>query len=56
MSLGQALFRQCSKPNGWLGRVNLWSMNRRHSKVTEWGLTPVGPSRTYPFRMGCSIS
>jgi SAM-dependent methyltransferase len=41
MSLGQALLKQCSKPDGWLGRVNLWSMNRRHSKVTEWGLTHV---------------
>lgn len=38
MSLGHALLRQCSKPSGWLGRLNLWSMNRRHSKVTEWGL------------------
>jgi ubiquinone/menaquinone biosynthesis C-methylase UbiE len=46
MSLGQALLRQCSKPDGWLGRVNLWSMNRRHSKVTEWGLTHVSVNRT----------
>ena len=38
MSLGSTLLKQCSKPNGWLGRLNLWSMNRRHSKVTEWGL------------------
>lgn len=41
MSLGRTLLRQCSRPDGWLGRVNLWSMNRRHSKVTEWGLTHV---------------
>jgi SAM-dependent methyltransferase len=38
MSLGSTLLKQCSKPSGWLGRLNLWSMNRRHSKVTEWGL------------------
>ena len=38
MSLGHRLLRQCSKPAGWVGRLNLRSMNRRHSKVTEWGL------------------
>src|SRR5450432_3149598 len=38
MSLGSTLLKQCSKPNGWLGRLNLLSMNRLHSKVTEWGL------------------
>jgi SAM-dependent methyltransferase len=38
MSITTKLMNQCSKPSGWLGRVNLWSMNRRHSKVTEWGL------------------
>jgi len=41
MSLVSKLLNQCSKPSGWLGRVNLWSMNRRHSKVTEWGLKHV---------------
>jgi ubiquinone/menaquinone biosynthesis C-methylase UbiE len=41
MSLARTLLAQCSKPDGWLGRVNLWSMNRRHSKVTEWGLAHV---------------
>jgi SAM-dependent methyltransferase len=46
MSLGQALLKQCSKPDGWQGRLNLWSMNRRHSKVTEWGLTHVSVQRT----------
>lgn len=29
---------QCQRPSGWLGRVVLWSMNRRHSKLTDWGL------------------
>ena len=29
---------QCHKPAGWLGRVILWNMNSRHSKVTDWGL------------------
>ncbi len=29
---------QCQRPSGWMGRVVLWSMNRRHSKLTDWGL------------------
>jgi ubiquinone/menaquinone biosynthesis C-methylase UbiE len=41
MSLGHRLLRQCGKPTGWLGRVTLWSMNRRHLRVTEWGLSHV---------------
>ena len=41
MSLTITLLNQCSKPSGWLGRFNLWSMNRRHAKVTTWGLTHV---------------
>jgi ubiquinone/menaquinone biosynthesis C-methylase UbiE len=54
MSLGQALLKQCSKPDGWLGRVNLWSMNRRHSKVTEWGLTHVSiHSKDTILDVGC---
>lgn len=27
-----------SKPSGWAGRLSVWSMNRRHSKLTDWGL------------------
>lgn len=29
---------QCQRPTGWLGRIVLWSMNRRHSELTDWGL------------------
>jgi len=29
------------KPAGWLGRLNLRNMNRRHSKLTDWGLRHV---------------
>jgi SAM-dependent methyltransferase len=29
---------QCERPTGWIGRIVLWSMNRRHSKLTDWGL------------------
>jgi SAM-dependent methyltransferase len=32
---------QCQKPRGWVGRVVLWSMNRRHSSLTDWGLRHV---------------
>jgi ubiquinone/menaquinone biosynthesis C-methylase UbiE len=54
MSLGQALLKQCRQPIGWLGRLNLWSMNRRHSKVTEWGLTHVSiRSRDTILDLGC---
>jgi ubiquinone/menaquinone biosynthesis C-methylase UbiE len=41
LSLGSRLLNQCSKPSGWIGRLTLWSMNRRHSRVTEWGLRHV---------------
>ncbi|MBZ5723557.1 MAG: methyltransferase domain-containing protein [Acidobacteriia bacterium] len=54
MSLGTALLMQCSKPSGWLGRVNLWSMNRRHSKVTAWGLKHVSiQNRDTILDVGC---
>jgi ubiquinone/menaquinone biosynthesis C-methylase UbiE len=29
---------QCQRPSGMMGRLVLWSMNRRHSKLTDWGL------------------
>ena len=32
---------QCQKPTGWVGRLVLWSMNRRHSGVTDWGLAQI---------------
>jgi ubiquinone/menaquinone biosynthesis C-methylase UbiE len=31
---------QCQNPTGWLGRWALRNMNSRHSKVTDWGLSP----------------
>jgi SAM-dependent methyltransferase len=36
-----ALSRQCRKPTWWLGRLILWTMNLRHSSVTDWGLKQV---------------
>lgn len=35
------LLDQCRKPKGWLGRLILWTMNVRHSGVTDWGLKQV---------------
>ena len=32
---------QCRKPSGWIGKLTLWSMNRRHSALTDWGLKHV---------------
>jgi len=32
---------QCQKPSGWLGRLLVWNMNSRHSKLTDWGLSHV---------------
>ena len=45
---------QCQRPRGLLGRITLWSMNRRHSKVTDWGLTHVSiQERDVILDVGC---
>jgi SAM-dependent methyltransferase len=41
-----SLLTQCQKPSGWLGRIVLWNMNARHSKVTDWGLGHVSIGAT----------
>src|SRR5215469_10587924 len=38
MSLASRLLNQVRNPTGWLGRWNLRGMNRRHAKLTDWGL------------------
>ena len=38
MSIAAKLLNQCRKPSGFAGRLTLRNMNRRHAKVTEWGL------------------
>ena len=38
INIGHALLRQCSKPSGWIGRLNLWRMNLGHRRLTDWGL------------------
>jgi SAM-dependent methyltransferase len=48
------LINQSGKPTGWLGRINLRRMNRRHSGLTEWGLAYVSiRSRDTILDVGC---
>ena len=35
------MVNQCLKPRGLLGRFVLWNMNKRHSSVTDWGLSHI---------------
>jgi ubiquinone/menaquinone biosynthesis C-methylase UbiE len=46
MSIVHKIINQCRKPSGWLGRLNLWDMNRRHSKLTDWGLSHIAIMET----------
>jgi len=39
------VINQCKKPTGWLGRFVLWSMNSRHSELTDWGLSHVSAGK-----------
>jgi ubiquinone/menaquinone biosynthesis C-methylase UbiE len=41
MSVSSRVLNQLRKPSGWVGRWNLRGMNRRHSKLTDWGLKHV---------------
>ena len=45
MSLATGYLNQFRQPSGWFGRFNLWLMNRRHSKLTDWGLSHVTVNR-----------
>jgi SAM-dependent methyltransferase len=45
MSLTTAYLKQFRQPSGWFGRFNLWSMNRKHSRLTDWGLSHVKVAR-----------
>ncbi len=35
----------CARPSGWLGRLLLRNMNKRHSSVTDWGLSHISIPR-----------
>jgi cyclopropane fatty-acyl-phospholipid synthase-like methyltransferase len=49
-----ALFDQCRKPTGRMGRFTLWRMNWSHSRLTDWGLAKIsiGPHSTI-LDVGC---
>ena len=54
MSLTNGLLNQFRQPSGWFGRFNLWLMNRRHSKLTDWGLSHVIVNRAATIlAVGC---
>ncbi len=45
---------QLQKPSGWAGRFVLWLMNRRHSRLTDWGLQHVRIDRRHVILdVGC---
>jgi ubiquinone/menaquinone biosynthesis C-methylase UbiE len=45
---------QAQKPRGLLGRLRLWNMNSRHSKVTDWGLGHISIEKHYTILdVGC---
>lgn len=46
--------RLVRKPAGWPGKASLWLMNRRHSSVTDWGLSHVSIERQFTILdVGC---
>jgi len=54
MASGSRWESQCQKPRGWLGRLILWNMNSRHSKVTDWGLEKICIDKHYTILdVGC---
>lgn len=54
MSLRSKLLNQFREPTGRLGRLNLWDMNRRHSKLTDWGLKHISiGNRDTILDVGC---
>src|SRR4051794_10563316 len=49
-----AITRQCRKPTWWPGRLILWTMNVRHSSVTDWGLQYVSLDKHFTMLdVGC---
>ena len=54
MTTGSAAVTQCQKPKGWIGRLILWQMNARHSKLTDWDLAHVLIEKHYSvLDVGC---
>lgn len=54
ISAPAGLVDQCRQPHGWLGRWFLRNMNKRHSPLTDWGLTHIAiPSSGVILDIGC---
>lgn len=54
ISAPPALIGQCRRPHGWLGRWFLRNMNKRHSPLTDWGLSHVAiPQSGALLDIGC---
>lgn len=54
ISAPPALIGQCRRPHGWLGRWFLRNMNKRHSPLTDWGLSHVAiPPSGALLDIGC---
>jgi SAM-dependent methyltransferase len=48
------VLNQVRKPSRWIGRMFLWSMNRSHSALTNWGLGQVTIGEAFTFLdVGC---
>jgi SAM-dependent methyltransferase len=54
MDLSRSLLNQFRQPKGWLGRLNVRAMNRRHSALTDWGLAHVSIGGSFTILdVGC---
>jgi ubiquinone/menaquinone biosynthesis C-methylase UbiE len=54
ISAPPALVGQCRRPHGWLGRWFLRNMNKRHSLLTDWGLSHIAiPPAGALLDIGC---
>ncbi|HTO87036.1 MAG TPA: class I SAM-dependent methyltransferase [Thermoanaerobaculia bacterium] len=48
------LVNQFRRPTGWFGQLNLSAMNRRHSKLTDWGLKHTSIEKNFAILdVGC---
>lgn len=43
VSIMARILKHCRKPEGWLGTIVAWKMNRGHAELTAWGLGRVSP-------------
>ena len=55
MNLAKKFFSQTRKPEGFLGKMMLGTMNSGHAKLADWGFThlpPITPERVTDFGCG----